>query len=612
MSNNYIPLYRKYRPQTLETLVGQEHIKKTLTSAIELGKISHAYLFTGPRGTGKTSTARILAKSLNCQNGPTISPCGECASCKDIANSVPIDVIEIDAASNRKVEDAQNILEKVQYVPVNGKFKIYIIDEVHMLTNHAFNALLKTLEEPPENVIFILATTEVHKVLDTIKSRCQRFDFRRITTDDIVKHLRFIADSENISITDDALFAIAKNSAGGMRDSISLLDQLSILGITKEVTVDDVNSILGRISFDTLLKLSNQIISSSASGAIEILNDIYNSGNEPLQILTNLSEYFKNLLIVKTCTKDLLLELTGLNEPQINELDKIKSSLETQQIVFLIERISYYIKEVKLATNQHLWLEVGMIDLANMTENTTLLDLQNRVKALESSNIGSANVSISAQMVTKPAPIAPSMPTTVQKITPQELPVQTSVAPVAKPSSAEEEFTPPPISKKASGNDINSLWQMLLMNIKVPSTTALLKLATPLQISPEGIVLTFKNDRLVAQISDTNKKQLIVDAANIMFNQDSTPVTVRLAQAGDKQVSTPVEIVQTEPAPRQPQQQLKQTQTQTIQATQKTEQPKQTQGHQSVNTELSKEDIEHLESDQEKMIIELFDGKYVK
>ena len=181
MNKNYVPLYRKYRPQTLETLVGQEHIKKTLTSAIELNKISHAYLFTGPRGTGKTSTARILAKSLNCKNGPTTKPCGECESCKDITNSIPIDVIEIDAASNRKVEDAQNILEKVQYVPVNGKFKIYIIDEVHMLTNHAFNALLKTLEEPPENVIFILATTEVHKVLDTIKSRCQRFDFRRIT-----------------------------------------------------------------------------------------------------------------------------------------------------------------------------------------------------------------------------------------------------------------------------------------------------------------------------------------------------------------------------------------------------------------------------------------------
>ena len=196
MSGNYVPLYRKYRPQTLDKLVGQEHIKKTLTSAIELGKIAHAFLFTGPRGTGKTSTARILAKSLNCKNGPTIHPCGECESCLDIMNSVPMDVIEIDAASNRKVEDTQSILEKIQYVPVHGKYKIYIIDEVHMLTNHAFNALLKTLEEPPENVIFILATTEVHKVLDTIKSRCQRFDFRRITTDDIVKHLRYISDEE--------------------------------------------------------------------------------------------------------------------------------------------------------------------------------------------------------------------------------------------------------------------------------------------------------------------------------------------------------------------------------------------------------------------------------
>ena len=482
MSENYIPLYRKYRPQTLETLVGQEHIKRTLTSAIELGKISHAYLFTGPRGTGKTSTARILAKSLNCKNGPTVQPCNECESCKDITNSIPIDVIEIDAASNRKVEDAQNILEKVQYVPVNGKYKIYIIDEVHMLTNHAFNALLKTLEEPPENVIFILATTEVHKVLDTIKSRCQRFDFRRITTDDIVKHLRFISDKEGIKITDDALFAIAKNSAGGMRDSISLLDQLSILGISKEITVEDVNSVLGRISFDTLLKLSNQIIDSNHAGSIEILNEIYNSGNEPLQILTNLSEYFKNLLIVKTCSKDLLIELTGLNEPQIKELLEQKEKLETQQIVFLIERISYYIKEVKLATNQHLWLEVSMIDLSNMTENSTLLDLQNRVRALEENG---TSFSAIPQVVTKPAPVAPPpLPTTTNAVSVQNNSSHNVVPNQILEKTIENDFTPPPISKKPSGNDINSLWQQLLSNIKSSPTVAMLKqLATPLQIS---------------------------------------------------------------------------------------------------------------------------------
>ena len=552
MSGNYVPLYRKYRPQTLEELVGQEHIKKTLTSAIELGKIAHAFLFTGPRGTGKTSTARILAKSLNCKNGPTIHPCGECESCRDITNSVPIDVIEIDAASNRKVEDTQNILEKIQYVPVNGKYKIYIIDEVHMLTNHAFNALLKTLEEPPENVIFILATTEVHKVLDTIKSRCQRFDFRRITTDDIVKHLRYISDKENINITDDALFTIAKNSAGGMRDSISLLDQLSLLGVSKEVTSDDVNAILGRISFDTLNKLSGKIIASSPNEAIEILNEIYNAGNEPLQILTNLSEYFKNLLIVKTCRKELLPELTGLNEPQIEEMLKQKELLETQQIVFLMERITYHIKEVKQATNQHLWLEVGMIDLSNMTENTTLLDLQKRVRALESGstplaqplrpqiqNIQSSSIpikttekeqkTVESDPVTRPAPIPPA---------------QTPAAQVIKEKT--DDFTPPPISKKADGNDINTLWQNLLMNIKSPATKALLHLATPVKISADEVIITFKNEKLVSQINDTNKKQMLIDAANTMFNQSNSKVSVRLPQSGDNSLQNTKPVIEEE------------------------------------------------------------------
>ena len=531
MSGNYVPLYRKYRPQTLDKLVGQEHIKKTLTSAIELGKIAHAFLFTGPRGTGKTSTARILAKSLNCVNGPTLYPCGECESCKDITNSVPIDVIEIDAASNRKVEDTQSILEKIQYVPVHGKYKIYIIDEVHMLTNHAFNALLKTLEEPPENVIFILATTEVHKVLDTIKSRCQRFDFRRITTDDIVKHLRYISDEEKINISDDALYTIAKNSAGGMRDSISLLDQLSLLGVSKEITSEDVNAILGRISFDVLHNLSEKIISSSPNEAIEILNDIYNSGNEPLQILTNLSEYFKNLLIVKNCKKDLLPELTGLNEPQIEELLKQKEKLETQQIVFLLERITYYIKEVKMATNQHLWLEVGMIDLANMTENTTLIDLQNRVRALESGGVSVAPhqrtpIAEPQSPVTRPAPIQPS----------QEEPV---ISKKTKPVEEAQEFTPPPISKKPDGTDLISMWEAFLANIKsVPTKAMLNQLGTPVKIAKDEIIITFKSDNFINQFSNGNKKELLIESAKVLFNNSDTKITVRLPQPGDEKLQS--------------------------------------------------------------------------
>ena len=633
MSGNYVPLYRKYRPQTLDKLVGQEHIKKTLTSAIELGKIAHAFLFTGPRGTGKTSTARILAKSLNCKNGPTIHPCGECESCLDIMKSVPIDVIEIDAASNRKVEDTQSILEKIQYMPVHGKYKIYIIDEVHMLTNHAFNALLKTLEEPPENVIFILATTEVHKVLDTIKSRCQRFDFRRITTDDIVKHLRYISNEEKINISDDALFTIAKNSAGGMRDSISLLDQLSLLGVSKEITSEDVNAVLGRISFDVLNKLSDKIISSSPNDAIEILNDIYNSGNEPLQILTNLSEYFKNLLIVKNCKSDLLTELTGLNEAQIAELSKQKEALETQQIVFLLERITYYIKEVKLASNQHLWLEVGMIDLANMSENSTLLDLQNRVKALEGGNFTPAVRPQPVSHVTRPAPIPvaetkpsvqPAQEVETRQEMRQEVRQEVSHTSQAPQTQQMEEFTPPPMSQKSSGNDIQSLWKALLMNVKSPSTKALLNLATPVKIAPDGVI-TFKNEKLVAQINDTNKKQMLEEAASLMFNA-TVSVMVRLPQGGDSEITaesvkknfkiaTPQPVPQTPPPPQPTAQtpQVKQVEVPKQVAPQKVKEQarlQNTNDEQSVpKTEKEKE---RLESDQEKMIMELFDGKYIE
>lgn len=602
MSENYVPLYRKYRPQTLDTLVGQEHIKKTLTSAIELGKIAHAFLFTGPRGTGKTSTARILAKSLNCVNGPTLHPCGECESCKDITNSVPIDVIEIDAASNRKVEDTQNILEKIQYVPVYGKYKIYIIDEVHMLTNHAFNALLKTLEEPPENVIFILATTEVHKVLDTIKSRCQRFDFRRITTEDIVKHLRFISDEEKINISDDALFTIAKNSAGGMRDSISLLDQLSLLGVSKEITSDDVNSILGRISFDVLSKLSEKIISSSPNEAIEVINEIYNSGNEPLQILTNLSEYFKNLLIVKNCKKDLFPELTGLNEPQIEELLKQKEKLETQQIVFLLERITYYIKEVKMAANQHLWLEVGMIDLANMTENSTLLDLQNRVKALESGGVSLTNIPVSK--ITEPqAPV--TRPAPVQPVQEQEAKTQKTAV-----KAENDIFTPPPISKKPDGNDIQSMWEAFLSNIKsVPTKAMLNQLGTPVKISSDEIIITFKSENFVNQFSSGAKKDVLSDAAKVMFNNSDTKIFVRLPHSGDENLQAEKPIV---------------TKAQNTEEKKKIiekiiEEPEE---HIEVENEMEnqvsdvdiKKDSEterRYESDQEKMILDLFDGKYI-
>lgn len=565
MNEKYIPLYRKYRPQTLEEIVGQAHVKKALTNAIELNKVAHAYLFTGPRGTGKTSTARILAKSLNCVEGPTIHPCGKCPSCLDIINSTPIDVIEIDAASNRSVNDAQNILEKIQYAPVNGKYKIYIIDEVHMLTTQAFNALLKTLEEPPENVVFILATTEVHKVLDTIKSRCQRFDFKRITTEDIVNHLKYVAKRENINIEDDALLTIAKNAAGGMRDSLALLDQLSVLDTDHAITTEDINMLLGRLSFDVLNRLSQCIIHSQPNDAIEIFNDIYNSGNEPTQILLNLLNYFKNMLIVKNCKSELVLELTQTTESQAKTLKEQADELETQQIVFLIDKIQHYIQELKMTTNQHLWLEVAMIDLANLAENSKLIELQNRISRLEGGEVQQEVVVHNYK--TPPAPVQkPSMkPASASSHTPvvsevqhvaqevKEEPkpqvyYQTAAQPKQMPQIEEpkvQEIAETPQEAFPAVNtsgyehaDLVTMWHELLANITSTPTRELLKqLGKPIEITPENVVIAIKQEIFVKQWSEEAKKKTIVDAVDKLFSQKGSNVVIRQPLPSDAQVN---------------------------------------------------------------------------
>ena len=384
-NRTYIPLYRKYRPQAFADVVGQEHVVNALSNAIKLGKIAHAFLFCGPRGTGKTSIARILAKSLNCIEGPTITPCGKCPSCIDILNSTPNDVIEIDAASNRNVEDTQNILEKIQYAPIHGKFKIYVIDEVHMLSNHAFNALLKTLEEPPKNVIFILATTEAHKVLETIISRCQRYDFRRIQISDIVKRLREISDIEKININDEALHIIAQNSQGGMRDALSLLDQLSVLNGNSKTSIDAnvVNELLGKISIDDLYSFTNEILLNNVDKLIENIHKMFDKGMEPLRIVNNLIEYFRNLLIIKNCKNiEQMAALTLIDTKNIEKIQKQIENLNNEKIIYIIEKLSYYSREIKNVTNRYLWLELCIIDIVSVEFNS-ISDLVEKVNKLE-------------------------------------------------------------------------------------------------------------------------------------------------------------------------------------------------------------------------------------
>lgn len=610
MSEKYIPLYRKYRPKNLSEVVGQDHIKHALENAINLNKISHAYIFTGPRGTGKTSIARILAKSLNCQQGPTLTPCEKCPSCVDIKNSTPMDVIEIDAASNRKVEDAQNILEKIQYVPVNGKYKIYIIDEVHMLSNHAFNALLKTLEEPPENVIFILATTEPQKVLETIMSRCQRFDFRRITTDDIINHLKKISKLEKINIEDEALFTIAKNAAGGMRDSLALLDQVSVLDSSKKITSEDVNRMLGRLSFEMLDELSKNIIQSKPQETIEFLEKIYNSGNEPVQILVNLMGYLKNLLVAKNCTgKELLAELTQLNDTQISILKKQSENIDTHQIVFLIEKTSYYIKELKANTNQHLWLEIAMIDLANLAQNTSLLALQERISKLEEGGVTTS-----------------FKPSTIQKIEPTKIiekpkeihvvkeevkedikeKVESKVSETVqkpKPASVKteevEEKEELQIVQPAGQKDLSGLWIELLQNISSPPVVSLLNQhACPIEISEEKIIIGCKENFLKMLNSDSKKKSIEEGIKKLFDKEVSLTIkTANTSELASTEKKNPI-IEKTKV------QKVKKEETEEIEEENLEE-------DEFIENELAKKKEKFTPSDQVSMVMSLFDGKYI-
>ena len=361
MNEKYIPLYRKYRPQRLEEIVGQEHIKKALANAIEMNKISHAYLFTGPRGTGKTSTARIFAKSLNCVNGPTVNPCGECENCRDITNSVPMDVIEIDAASNRKVEDAQNILEKVMYAPVNSRYKIYIIDEVHMLSTTAFNALLKTLEEPPKNVIFILATTEPQKLPATILSRVLRFDFKLISQDKLFGLLSDIFKKSGIKAEQQAIKMIVKAGGGSVRDSLSIADMCASYS-NNNITANDVLEILGTSGQEVLLSLANLCLSGDIHGFVELLDKQVKSGKNIVNLAQEISKTLRDMLVLKTTNG--VSETVDLPVENQEQMLKVAKNFSTAFIGQAFEKFSSIELDIKYAFDPQLLLETIAVAVA--------------------------------------------------------------------------------------------------------------------------------------------------------------------------------------------------------------------------------------------------------
>lgn len=357
--SNYQALYRVWRPQTFGDVVGQEHITQTLQNAIQENAYSHAYLFSGPRGTGKTSLAKIIAKAVNCEHGPSTEPCNQCPSCKGITKGSIIDVMEIDAASNNSVEQIRDIRDKVKYAPTEVRKKVYIIDEVHMLSTGAFNALLKTLEEPPSHVMFILATTETHKIPATIVSRCQRFDFKRISKQTLVDRMAFICQEQGISIQSEALNLIAQVAEGGMRDSLSLLDQ-AISYTDGNVTLEDCIAVTGAVSQESLTQLADTIMNKQMDESVRLLDTLTSEGKEPLRLVEDLIYYYRDILLYQTSP-----ELDGLFERvNVNEEFKEKVKGYSRQTLFsIIEKLSTAQSEMKWSNHPRVFLEVAFVQI---------------------------------------------------------------------------------------------------------------------------------------------------------------------------------------------------------------------------------------------------------
>ncbi|MBQ8871448.1 MAG: DNA polymerase III subunit gamma/tau [Bacilli bacterium] len=360
----YQALYRKYRPNNFSDVTGQEIIIKTLKNAVENNKISHAYLFTGPRGTGKTSIAKILAKTVNCNDLKDSTPCDKCVNCTQINSKTSTDIIEIDAASNNGVDEIREIRNKVNLVPSTGKYKVYIIDEVHMLTTGAFNALLKTLEEPPSHAIFILATTEPHKIPATIMSRCQRFDFKRIPNEKIVLRLKYIVEQENLNVDEEALYEIARISDGGMRDSISLLDQLVSYNPVN-ANIDDVHEINGSLSNKRLKAFITNILNKDITNVLNDIDEFYSNGKSLIKITESIINFLKNVLLLKV-SRDYLLSKVD----EISDYEEVLKMASIEQITELITKFNNEINDIKISSDPKLSMEILIIkECSKMGEN---------------------------------------------------------------------------------------------------------------------------------------------------------------------------------------------------------------------------------------------------
>lgn len=378
---SYMALYRKFRPTAFEDVKGQDHIITTLQNQIKANRIGHAYLFCGTRGTGKTTVAKIFAKAVNCEHPVDGSPCGECAMCKSIAAGTSMNVIEIDAASNNGVDNIREIREEVTYRPTEGKYKVYIIDEVHMLSIGAFNALLKTLEEPPEYVIFILATTEVHKIPITILSRCQHYDFHRITIDTITDRMQELMDVEHVDVEDRAIRYIAKAADGSMRDALSLLDQCIAFYLGQKLTYDNVLEVLGAVDTDVFSKLLRNIIARDVPRVLDTVEELVMQGRELSQLAADFTWYLRNLLLVKT--SDNMEDVLDVSTENLQQMQEEAQMIEVDMLLRYIRIFSELSGQMKYATQKRVLLEVALIKLCTPAMEVNTDSLLDRIRAVE-------------------------------------------------------------------------------------------------------------------------------------------------------------------------------------------------------------------------------------
>lgn len=383
---SYLVFARKWRPQNFDQVIGQKHIATTLKNAISLNRVAHAYLFSGPRGIGKTSTARILAKALNCEQGPAPSPCNRCSMCLEISDGRSLDVIEIDGASNRGIEQIRQLRENVKFAPAKCRFKIYIIDEVHQITTDGFNALLKTLEEPPAHVKFIFATTQAHKVLSTILSRCQRFDFKPLSVASIEEKLKQIIREEKLVVSEEAMLYIARAASGSMRDAESILDQLSSFCRDK-IELDTVTSVLGMIDFELLWEITQKIIESNSADALTLLERIINEGKDLAQLIAGLMEHARNILILKTVKEENAGSLIDLPKDFISRISEQAKVLSLEEIFYIFNVLVRAQERLRKTLSGRVIVEMAIVKLTQRENLSSLEDILTRLTELEQ-NLG--------------------------------------------------------------------------------------------------------------------------------------------------------------------------------------------------------------------------------